>query len=49
MPTRLIGKFAKIGKLGGAILIIGGLCQIGKSCGTVEVRAVVKVRLTRTV
>ncbi|MDA7909053.1 hypothetical protein N9B68_01020 [bacterium] len=46
MPTRLIGKFAKTGKLGGAIPIIGGLCQIGNPCGTVDVGAVAKVLLT---
>jgi|TARA_B110000495_G_C23022477_1_gene606845 hypothetical protein len=43
MPTRLIDKLAKIGKLGGAILIFGGLCQIGNSCGIVDVEAVAKV------
>jgi len=48
MPTRLIGKFAKIGKLGGAIPIIGDPCQIRNPFGIVEVEAGVKAGLIRT-
>jgi len=48
MPTRLIGKFAKIGKLGGATPIIGDPYQILNPFGIVEVKAGVKAELTRT-